>query len=539
MPQNSTSSSATPLAYVRSVDAPVLPAPANMVGWQGWMRTNLFSTPLNAIMSLLLGAVILWYLAGIVNWAFITAVWSGADRQACLLPDGQVTGACWPMVAEKFPQWIYGFYPHDQRWRVNIIFIVAVLALVPMMMPSMPHKKWNALFLLIAFPLMTLVLLTGGNFGFSFGTYAFVIGLLLVAAAVLPMVVKGLEDGAAANRLGLYATGLGLLPWVVALALLFLGTAIGILGGLSGWLGATPVADAFGWLGSGLFAIEHRIVGIPYLSQAIAVLILIGAAFSIFVTLQIGGAIGPRTVLGWFGIGVAILAAMGLLDLDLGLVPVETSQWGGLMLTLVVSVTGIVCSLPLGILLALGRRSDMPVVKAFSVIFIELVRGVPLITVLFFSSVMLPLFLPEGVSFDKLLRALIGVALFSSAYMAEVVRSGLQAIAKGQYEGAQALGLSYWQMMNKIVLPQALKVSIPNIVGNFISLFKDTTLVSIIGLFDLLGIVRAGLKDSTWATPSSVPTGYFAVAAMFWVFCFSMSRYSMYTERRLNTGHKR
>ena len=539
MVHSTTTSAATSLAYVRSVDAPVMPAPSSMVGWQGWMRTNLFSTPLNAIMSLLLGAFIVWYLVGFVNWAFITAIWSGVDRQACLLPDGQVTGACWPMVADKFPQWIYGFYPHEERWRVNIIFIVAVLALVPMMMPSMPYKKWNARFLLIAFPLMTLVVLTGGNFGFSLSTYLTVIGLLLVTAAVLPMAVKGLEDGAAANQLGLYATGLGLLPWIVALALLFLGTAIGILGGLFGWIGLEPVAGAFGWLGGWLIAIEQWIAGIPYLQQAIAILVLIGAAFSIFATLQIGGAIGLRTVLGWLGTGIAIVTAMGLLDLDLGLAPVETSQWGGLMLTLVVSITGIVCSLPLGILLALGRRSNMPVVKAFSVIFIELVRGVPLITVLFFSSVMLPLFLPEGVSFDKLLRALIGVALFSSAYMAEVVRSGLQAIAKGQYEGAQALGLSYWQMMNKIILPQALKVSIPNIVGNFISLFKDTTLVSIIGLFDLLGIVRAGLKDSTWATPSSVPTGYFAVAAMFWIFCFSMSRYSMYTERRLNTGHKR
>ena len=402
MPKTTTSSSATSLAYIRSVDAPVLPAPANLVGWQGWMRTNLFSTPLNAIMSLVLGAVIVWYLAGIINWAFITAIWSGADRQACLLPDGQVTGACWPMVADKFPQWIYGFYPHDQRWRVNIIFIVAVMALVPMLMPSMPYKKWNALFLLIAFPLMTLVLLTGGNFGFSLGTYGFVIGMLLVAAAVLPMVVKGLEDGAAANRFGLYATGLGLLPWVAALALLFLGTAIAILSGLFGWLGAAPVSAAFDWLGGGLIAIEHWIVSIPYLSQAVALLVLIGAGLSIFVTLQVGGAIGPRTVLGWLGIGAAIIAAMGLLDLDLGLVPVETSQWGGLMLTLVVSVTGIVCSLPLGILLALGRRSNMPVVKAFSVIFIELVRGVPLITVLFFSSVMLPLFLPEGVSLRQI-----------------------------------------------------------------------------------------------------------------------------------------
>jgi general L-amino acid transport system permease protein len=299
------------------------------------------------------------------------------------------------------------------------------------------------------------------------------------------------------------------------------------------------LSQIFSEFGAVLIAIEKWIFAIPYLSVGTGLLIVAGGAISLLITLLTGGPAGLRTVLGWLGAAAAVMLAMLLLDFNFGLAPVETSQWGGLMLTLVVSVTGIVCSLPLGILLALGRRSEMPAVKAFCVAFIELVRGVPLITVLFFSSVMLPLFLPEGVAFDKLLRALIGVALFSAAYMAEVVRSGLQAIGKGQYEGAMALGLSYWQMMNKIILPQALKVSIPNIVGNFISLFKDTTLVSIIGLFDLLGIVRAGLKDSTWATPSSVPTGYFALAAMYWIFCFSMSRYSMYTERRLNTGHKR
>ncbi len=202
-------------------------------------------------------------------------------------------------------------------------------------------------------------------------------------------------------------------------------------------------------------------------------------------------------------------------------------------------MTGIVASLPIGIVLALARRSNMPVVRLFAVLFIELWRGVPLITVLFFSSVMLPLFLPEGTVFDKLLRALIGVALFSAAYMAEVVRSGLQAIPRGQYEGAMALGLSFWQSMRMIILPQALKISIPNIVGNFISLFKDTTLVAIIGLFDLFGMVRASVKDATWVSPTSVATGYLTLATIYWVFCFSMSRYSMYTERRLGAGQKR
>ncbi len=443
------------------------------------------------------------------------------------------------MVAEKFPQWIYGFYPHAERWRVNIVLLVAVAALIPMLMPSVPHKKWNALFLLLFFPLMTLILLTGGNFNFSWGTYGVIGGVLLVAAALLPVLSLGLEEGASKNRLGLMATGAALLPWLVAVVLLIFGTLFVIIGGLSGWLGMGPFATFFSYLGGGLIAAEKLLTGIPGLNWIVAVLIVAGAALAITATLMDGTANGLRTFLGWLGLAAAIFLGMLLLDFDFGLAPVETSQWGGLMLTLVVSSTGIVCSLPLGILLALGRRSNMPVVKTFSVLFIELWRGVPLITVLFFSSVMLPLFLPEGTSFDKLLRALIGVALFSAAYMAEVVRSGLQAIPKGQYEGAMAVGLSYWQMMNKIILPQALKVAIPNIVGNFISLFKDTTLVSIIGLFDLLGIVRAGLKDSTWATPSSVPTGYFALAAMFWIFCFGMSRYSIYTERRLNTGHKR
>lgn len=229
--------------------------------------------------------------------------------------------------------------------------------------------------------------------------------------------------------------------------------------------------------------------------------------------------------------------AFWLLYGGLGLEVVETSRWGGLMLTLVIGVTGIAASLPIGIVLALGRQSDMPVVRMLCTIFIEFVRGVPLITILFMSSVMLPLFLPPGVSFDKLLRALIGVALFASAYMAEVVRGGLQAIPKGQYEAAQALGLSYWKMMGLIVLPQALRIVIPGIVNTFIGLFKDTTLVLIIGLFDLLGIARASITDANWIGLSD--EAYVFVGFMYWIFCFGMSRYSLYLEDKLYTGHKR
>ncbi len=222
-----------------------------------------------------------------------------------------------------------------------------------------------------------------------------------------------------------------------------------------------------------------------------------------------------------------------------GLPYVRTSEWGGLLVTMVLSFVGIAVSLPFGIILALGRRSNLPIVKLLCVIFIETVRGVPLVTVLFMASVMLPLFMPAGMTFDRLLRALVGVALFASAYMAEVVRGGLQAIPKGQYEGADSLGLGYWQKMGLIVLPQALKLVIPGIVNTFIGLFKDTSLVYIIGMFDLLGIVRQNFTDPTWASAQTPMSGLVFAGFVFWIFCFGMSRYSMYMERRLDTGHKR
>jgi len=238
-------------------------------------------------------------------------------------------------------------------------------------------------------------------------------------------------------------------------------------------------------------------------------------------------------------VALPIVAFFLLLGGVFGLPVVETSRWGGLLVTLSLSFVGIAVSLPLGIVLALGRRSKMPIIKWLCIVFIETVRGIPLITVLFFASVMLPLFLPAGVTFDKYLRALIGVSLFAAAYMAEVVRGGLQAIPKGQYEGADSLGLGYWQKMSLIVLPQALKLVIPGIVNTFIGMFKDTSLVLIISMFDLLGVVKQNFADANWATPQTAKSGLIFAAFVFWLFCFGMSRYSMYTERRLDTGYKR
>lgn len=359
--------------------------PPTGIGPLAWAKKNLFSTIPNTVLTLL-GVWITWKLASaIVDWALLRAVFTGSDGTACSKPGA---GACWPFITHKLDAFIYGRYPVDERWRVNLTFLLAAIGLGGLMMPSVPRKGLFALFTFVVFPVIAYYLLTG-------------------------------------------APALGL-----------------------------PI--------------------------------------------------------------------------------VETERWGGLFVTLVVAIVGIVASFPIAILLALGRRSKLPFVRWASIGFIELVRGVPLITMLFMASVMLPLFLPEGVNFDKLLRALIGVSLFSGAYLAEVVRGGLQAIPRGQYEAADALGLSYPQKMGLIVLPQALKLVIPGIVNSSIALFKDTSLVLIIGLFDLLGIVQQAISsDQTWFSPSTPATGYIFAGFVFWIFCFGMSRYSQWMERRLGAGDKR
>lgn len=387
MPQQ-TRPDRTVAAYVRTAPpAPVAP-PMAAFGPLRWIKDHLLSSVFNSALTVLIIALLVWIVPPLVKFLVIDAVWSGADREACLAtPARPEVGACWAFVREWFSFFIYGPYPADQRWRVDVFF-------------------------------------------------------------------------------GLLAFGIGWLLWLDA-----------------------PRRD-------------------------------LGALF-FFAILPL--------------VSVALLRGFP----PLGLSVVDTASWGGLLVTLVVAAVGIVVSLPIGVLLALGRRSKMPAVKLISVLFIEFVRGVPLITVLFMASVMLPLFLPEGWTIDKLVRALIMVALFSAAYLAEVIRGGLQAIPRGQYEAADALGLTYWQKMGLIILPQALKLVIPGIVNTFIGLFKDTSLVLIIGIFDLLGIVQQNLSDANWFSPNTPMTGYVFAGVIFWLFCFGMSRYSMFVERRLAAGERR
>ncbi|WP_026380830.1 amino acid ABC transporter permease [Afifella pfennigii] len=452
------------LTYVREEMLAEAPPPVRDKGAVAWLRKNLFSSWLNGAMTVLALYVIWVIVPPLLNFAFFDAVWEGASREACatqqqggVQPNGWF-GACWPYIGDYFAQFVYGRYPIDQRWRVDIVFALFVIGLVPLLIPSAPAKGPNIVYMAVIFPVVALLLLSGGDF--EYGSFIG-IGEALASAA--------------------YDAGF----WIdyALLALVFLGLAFA-------WAKAT-----------GAHALEP-----------IKLVLVIMAALAVL---------------------------LFLLGFDFGLESVPTSVWGGLLVTLVIAVTGIAASLPLGILLALGRRSDMPIVRFVCVVFIEFWRGVPLITVLFMSSVMLPLFLPEGVSFDKLLRALIGVALFSAAYMAEVVRGGLQAIPKGQYEGADAVGLAYWQKMRLIILPQALTLVIPGIVNTFIGLFKDTTLVLIIGLFDFLGQIQSSFTDPSWATPVQAVTAYLFAAFVYWVFCFAMSRYSIFTENRLRAGHQR
>jgi general L-amino acid transport system permease protein len=243
---------------------------------------------------------------------------------------------------------------------------------------------------------------------------------------------------------------------------------------------------------------------------------------------------------GWIAVflvlGCPVIAAFLFSGGILGLPQVETRLWGGLTVTLIVGLIGALLSLPIGTLLAMGRLSQMPIIKTSSVAYIEFWRGVPLLGVLFMAALMFPLFLPEGTTVDKLLSVLVGIVLYASAYMAETVRGGLQGIPRQQYEAASALGLGYWKMMGLVILPQALQNVFPAIVNTFIVLFKSSTLVLVVGLFDLLGIVQTAANNPQWLTCTY--EGYAFAALFFWIICFSISQYSQWLERRLHRGRK-
>jgi His/Glu/Gln/Arg/opine family amino acid ABC transporter permease subunit len=558
---------------------PELAPPATTVGVIGWLRRNLFSSWLSTVLTLLALYIIYKGLPPIVKWAFIDADWTGSTRQSC-----HRVGACWVFIEVWFKQLMYGLYPENQLWRINTGYVLLVAGMASLFVPRFRYKHWVAVLLLVVYPFISLYLFAGlSNTTIEVWPYRLMefsamalailallplLGILYEHSAIVSVVLlvlvplwglsaastwtAGLLYGAPvwAAVVGVafatlppvaLAAALMLSPWRARIAENFWQLSIGVavlaylgyLLPLWAWQqtagssppGAMPLTAAMLAFAAVCPWGYHRGAGSPgYLARLLLPIYLI-VAWLAFAgppdALNFGGLDWTANTQGWFA------------DLKTVLPQVDTPLWGGLFLTLVIGVVGIVGSLPIGIVLALGRRSKMPIIHALSVTFIEIWRGVPLITVLFMSSVMFPLFMPEGVNFDKLIRALVGVMIFSAAYMAEVVRGGLQAIPKGQYEAAEALGLSYPKMMALIVLPQALKIVIPGIVNTFIGLFKDTTLVLIIGLFDFLGMAQAAATNPNWL--GFAVEGYVFVGFGFWIFCFSMSRYSQHLEHKLRT----
>ncbi len=499
-------------AFVRQELVGERAAPVKTTGFVGFLRTRLLNSPTNVLLTIV-SILLLWFtVIPAIKFLLIDAVWTGTDRTACLEETVKRTvGACWPFVEAKFSQFIYGFYPEAERWRVNLTFVLAALLLLPLLIPRLPAKGLNAGLFFVALPVVAFFLLHGGGLD-GFGV-SWTAGLL-----------SGFNDsiGDGGSNLAAFSQTipvLGPLLWLLGKFLVLISTVIAYI--------LWPLT----WLRDGI-----RASGSPVWADLATTAVIV----SLLLFFLNGGV---RT--GWRAliISLAIFAGTGIviavMGLDRGGLPVVgTRLWGGLLVTLVVSVTGIVASMPVGIALALGRRSTIPLIRVFSVAFIEFWRGVPLITVLFFATYMLPLFVPDGFTIDGLMRALIGIALFAGAYMAEVIRGGLQAIPRGQDEAASALGLSYWKTTGLIVMPQALRHVIPGLVNSFIALFKDTSLVSIVSLFDLLGQLRASFSDPVWSTPTTLFTGFAFTGMVYFVFCFGMSRYSLFVENRLN-AHRR
>jgi general L-amino acid transport system permease protein len=371
-------------AYLRTASQPPLAPPRGQRSALGWLRANLFASPLSSAVTLALLAFCLWTAPPLVAWATTRAVWVAPDGALCR---AQQDGACWAFIADKFDYLRYGSYPAHERWRVDVVEAIGAALIVWLLWPRAPRRGLGAALFFLVYPVIGFVLLHGAQ--------------------------------------------------------------------------------------------------------------------------------------------------------SLGLPLVDTQLWGGIFVSLLTALVGIVFSLPLGVLLALGRRSRLPIVKASSVVFIETVRGVPFIAVLFMAENMLPLFLPPGWVPDRFIPPLVGTALFAAAYLAEEVRGGLQALPRGQSEGAAALGLGYWRTMGLIVLPQALTLVIPGIVNNLIGLFKDTTLVASVGMVDFLAAMDNAFKDPAWSGPTLLPTGYAFAGLFYFVFCYAMSRYSAAMERRLAAGRER
>lgn len=475
--------------FVRAQMLPPLPPPTRESGAVRWLHQNLFSSWFNGILTVISLAAVVWLVAILLPW-WLNGVWKAGSLGECRTiieanAGPGATGACWAMIRERWYQFIFGFYPPALWWRPILAFGLMIVAVAPVLYSG--RKRTLGM---IQAGVMLFLLITLALAGAPWPVFVFVV-LLQTALFFL----SNERPGALFIFTALYPAICFLLLW-----------------GGSAWM---PVMAMVGFV---ILALVARLLS-DRLGAAVAVGLGLVAA-----------------TVWWLYLGGAIADAFDAV-LPLGLEPVKSDQFGGFLLAIVIGVTAISCSLPIGIILALGRQSNMLIVKTLSVGFIEFIRGVPLITLLFTASLLLQYFLPPHTNFDIILRVIILVTFFSAAYLAEVIRGGLAALPRGQYEAADALGLDYWQAQRLIIMPQALKVSIPGIVSTFIGLFKDTTLVAFVGLMDpLKGVTQVVRADINWKGIYWEP--YIFVGAIFFVICFGMSRYSMYLEGKLKTDHR-
>ncbi|TBN38706.1 ABC transporter permease subunit [Paracoccus subflavus] len=474
--------------FVRETMLPPADPPLREAGAVRWLRENLFSGPANTVLTIL-GFLIIWFLVSHF-WDWIAhSVWNADSLADCRRIIAETwgegaRGACWAVIRERWNQYVFGFYPVELYWRPTMAFGLLFVALTPVLFSASVMIRRIVLVLTTVLTLWAMTVLGAPAVWLAF------------AAVVL---------------VGALAVSERRVSWLLVFSILYPLMGVWFLWGGSAW-GPVMVlmGPVLGWIAWRLLS------GLSPMAAAVAALVV--------------------PVLWWLlYAGTAARDAEALVSLAIP--AVASDRFGGFLLSITIGVAGIAMSLPLGIVLALARRSDMFLVKSLAVIFIEFIRGVPLIALLFVASLLLNYFLPPGTTFDIILRVIIMVTLFAAAYMAEVIRGGLAALPKGQYEAADALGLDYWKAQRLIVLPQALKISIPGIVSTFIGMFKDTTLVTFVGLYDPLKSMSDAVRASTsWKGIYWEP--YIFVGAIFFLICFGMSRYSMYLERRLARDHR-
>ena len=477
------------ISYVRHQMLEAQEPPASQSGVIKWLRENLFSGPLNTILTILALISIYSLIKGSLPW-LLNGVWNASSVTECrqIIAEkagAEASGACWAMVRVRWNQFIYGLYPVAEYWRPTTAFALMFVALAPVLYYGL--RRANTLMAGIVGVLLVLALWGLGTDGYHIAMSAVVMAAATAIAWVAPKKLVWFT-------LAFPAVGY----W-----LLWGGSVWGTIGAVAGF-----VLFVLVW------SLTQRQIGVVV---AAAVGLIAAVLWWSFVQSHVTAVLAQ-----WFPIQLRY---------------VRSDDFGGFLLAFVIGITAISASLPIGILLALGRQSNMFLVKTLSVGFIEFFRGVPLITVLFSANFMLLYFLPPRTNFDLIVRVIIVVIIFASAYIAEVVRGGLAALPRGQYEAADALGLDYWQAQRLIIMPQALKIAIPGIVSSFIGLFKDTTLVALVGLMDpLQGVRKIVLSDTAWRGIYWEP--FIFVGAIFFVVCFSMSRYSMYLERKLKTDHR-